>query len=114
MDNLTVGGFDQTSDDDNLIALKEVASKENFTFNEDKCHYNYTQIQLLGHLVGNRIVKPDPKRIAARKDLVVPTTKKELQRILGLFSYYAKWVEIFLTLFDHLYKLKHFHRHNMH
>ena len=42
LDNLTVGGFDQASHDENLKALKKAASKENFTFNEDKCHYNCT------------------------------------------------------------------------
>ena len=108
LDNLTVGGFDQASHDDNLKALKKAASKENFTFNEDKCHYNCTQIQLLGHLVGNGIIKPDPERIAALEDLVVPTTKKELQRILGLFSYYAKWVANFSDIIRPLVQTKTF------
>ena len=43
---------DQASHDENLCALKEAAKKENFTFNENKCQYNRSQIQLLGHLVG--------------------------------------------------------------
>jgi len=95
LDNLTVGGMDQKSHDENLIALKEAAKLENFTFNEDKCHYNRTQIQLLGHLVGDGVIKPDPDRIAALMELKPPATKKDLQRILGLFSYYAKWISKF-------------------
>ena len=79
----------------NSSALKEAAEKENFTFNENKCQYNCFQIQLLGHLVGNGEIKPDPERIAPLKDLEVPKLKKELQRILGLFSYYSKWVPNF-------------------
>ena len=92
LDNITVGRKDQKSHDDNLKALREAAEKDHFTFNKDKCQYNCTQIQLLGHLVGNGVIKLDPERIAALNDLPAPTTKKELQRILGLFSYYSKWV----------------------
>ena len=68
--------MDQASHDKNLSALKEVAKKENFTFNENKCQYDRSQIQLLGHLVGNGEIKPDPERIAPLKDLEVPKLKK--------------------------------------
>ena len=44
LDNITVGGMDQASHDENLCALKEAAKKENFTFNENKCQYNRSQI----------------------------------------------------------------------
>ena len=84
--------MDRKSHDENLKALKEAAKKDNFTFNEEKCLYNCTQIKLLGHLVENDVIKPDPERVAALNDLQQPATKKELQRILGLFSYYLKWV----------------------
>ena len=40
LDNITVGGMDQASHDENLNALKEAAKEENFTFNENKCQYN--------------------------------------------------------------------------
>ena len=89
LDNVTVGDVYQRSHHQNLKALKEAAQKEQFTFNEDKCQYNSSQIQLLGHVVGNGVIKPDPERVAVLHDLKAPQTKKELQRILGLFSYYA-------------------------
>ena len=94
--------MDQKCHDENLKALKEAAKKDNFTFNEENCLYNYTQIKLLGHLVGNSVIKPDPKRVAALNDLQQPTTKKELQRILGLFSYYSKWVSNYSALIQPL------------
>ena len=77
LDNITVGVKDQKSHDDNLKALREAAEKDHFTFNEDKCQYNCTQIQLLGHLVGNGVIKPDPKHIAALNDLPASTSCKE-------------------------------------
>ena len=98
LDNRTVRGMDQIFYNENLKALKEAAKKDNFIFNKQKCLYNCTQIKLLGHLVGNGVIKPDPERVAALNDLQQPTTKKELQRILGLFSYYSKWVPNYSAL----------------
>ena len=90
--------MDQKSHDENLKALKEAAKKNIFTFNEKKCLYNCTQIKLLGHLVGNSVIKPDPKLVAALNEVQQPTTKKELQRILGLCNYYSKWVPNYSAL----------------
>ena len=90
--------MNQISYDENLKALKEAIKKDNFTFNEEKCFYNCTQIKLLRHLVGNGIIKPNPERVAALNDLQQPTTKKELQQILSLFSYYSKWVPNYSAL----------------
>ena len=98
LDNITVRGMDQISHDENLKALKEAAKKDYFTFNEEKCLYNCTQIKLLGHPVRNGVTKPDPERVAALNNLQQPTTKKELQRILGLFSHYSKWVPNYSAL----------------
>ena len=82
LDNNTVGGMDQASHDENLNAFKEAAKKENFTFNEPKCQYNRSQIQLLGHLVGSGKIKPDSERIAPLKDLEVPKSKKNSKGFL--------------------------------
>ena len=77
--------MNQKAHDQNLQALKDAAAKEQFTFN-DKCYYNRSQIQLLWHLVGNGVIKPDPERIAALENMSEPKSKKEMQRILGQFT----------------------------
>ena len=62
LDNITVEGIDQISHDENLKALKEAAKKDNFTFSEENCFYNCTQIKLLGHhLLGKGARKPSPE-----------------------------------------------------
>ena len=76
LDNITVGGMDQKSHNENLKALKEAAKKDNFTFNKEKCFYNCTQIKLLEHLVGNGVIKPDPERVAALNDLTTTYNKE--------------------------------------
>ena len=50
---------------------------------------------MLGYLAANKQIKPDPKRLQALLDLLDPTCAKELKRVSGLFSYYAKWIPNF-------------------
>jgi len=47
---------------------------------------------MLGYLVANKEIKPDPKCLQAVLDLPEPTCAKELKRVSGLLSYYAKWI----------------------
>ena len=86
LDNNAVGGMTQQEHDDNLAALRRAAEVDQFIFNEEKSQYNCTETSLLGYRVGGRVIKPDPQRVQALQDLQMPTTKKELQRILGLFA----------------------------
>jgi len=48
-----------------------------------------------GYLVAYKQIKPDPRRLQALLDLPEPTCAKDLKRVCGLFSYYAKWIPNF-------------------
>ena len=49
-------------------------------------------VNILGYLVGNGVIKPDPERLRPLKELPPPVDSKSLKRVLGLFAYYAKWI----------------------
>ena len=51
-----------------------------------------TEINILRYCVGNGQIKPDPNRLRPLLELPPPKDAKALNRALGLFSYYAKWV----------------------
>ena len=40
-------------------------------------------------------MRPDPERVKPIINLPNPTNKKELQRVIGMFSYYAQWLPQF-------------------
>lgn len=40
-------------------------------------------------------VKPDPERLKALQELPPLTDQPALQRVLGMFAYYAKWIPEF-------------------
>ena len=49
----------------------------------------------MGYRVSHLNIRPDPERLKPLKELPVPKCKKELQRVLSMFSYYARWVPNF-------------------
>ena len=59
--------------------------------------YSATELDLLGYKVFHNTIKPDPARLQPLVNLPVPSTKKELTRCLGMFAYYARWIENFST-----------------
>ena len=92
LDNITVSGHDQADHDRKLEQLLNAASQENLSFNETKCIFSQSEIDILGYRVSHLKIKPDPERLRPLIELPQPKTKKELQRIVGMFSYYARWI----------------------
>jgi len=50
---------------------------------------------MLGNRISHNQVKPDPQRLQPLLDLPPPSTAKDLKRVLGMFSYYSKWISKF-------------------
>ena len=97
LDNITVYGVNQKDHYKNLKRLVSAAKCENVTFNEAKCSFSRTEIDLLGYRVSHHKIQPDPERLRPLLDLPLPTCKSELQRAIGMFAYYAKWILDFST-----------------
>lgn len=62
------------------------------TFNTAKCSFSQREIPFLGHIIGNRSIRPDPSRYQNLMDFPTPRTLAQLNRMIGLFAYYAKWL----------------------
>ena len=92
MDNITVGGKTQEEHDVNLAKFLKVAKDCNLTLNKDKCVYSAECINLLGYQINSGFLKPDPERAETLLKLSPPRNSKELQRVVGLFAYYAQWI----------------------
>ena len=53
------------------------------------------EVEFLGHIVGNGLIKPNAKNRHAIQDICPPSSKKEAERLYGLFSYYRKFIDNF-------------------
>ena len=95
VDNITVCGMNQEEHDINLKALYETAKKRNMTFNPSKSIISTTSIKLLGYVISQGSIKPDPDRLKPLQNLPAPNTLAEQRRIVGMFAYYSKWISKF-------------------
>ena len=95
LDNITIAGRTQSEHDVNVARFLDAIKRRNITLNEDKTISSVTEISILGYIVSNGNMKPDPERFKPLKQLPAPTNSKALKRVLGLFAYYAKWIQNF-------------------
>ena len=60
IDNATICGVNQEDHDKNVFRFREVAEKYNLTLNEKKTVLSVPEINILGHCVSHKLIKPDP------------------------------------------------------
>ena len=101
-------GADQDNHDRCWNKFKKAAREHNFTFNEEKSVFSTTKFQILGSIVENGTIKPDPQRLQPLRDLSSPHDSKSMKRALGLFSHYSKWILRFSDKISLLGKTKTF------
>jgi hypothetical protein len=94
--------------EEHIQHVKEVMKRvrdANLKLKAEKCYFTAKELQFLGHVVGKDGVKPDPEKVD--KMINYPELKniRELQGILGLFSYYRRFIKDFAQIADSLYKL---------
>lgn len=73
-------------------------SKARLTVNLAKCEFARATVTYLGRVVGQGHVAPVQAKVRAVEYFPVPTTKKELQRFLGLVGYYRSFCKNFSTV----------------
>ena len=89
LDNVTIAGIDKEDHDRKLSALRTAAEKENLTFNQEKLFIGKTN-RPSGLPYNTWVIKPDPERLKPLVNLQQPICKSNLQRVVGMFAYYAR------------------------
>jgi hypothetical protein len=60
-----------------------------------KCRFAEENIEFLGHIIGKDGIKPDPNKINKITQLKPPVNVKGVRSVLGLCSYYRKFIKDF-------------------
>ena len=93
---------------DHLEKLKEVLTiihGAQLKLSPKKCSLFQKEVQYLGHLVSAAGVSMDPKKVDTVRDWPVPKNKHEVRSLLGLCSYYRRFVKSFATIAKPLHEL---------
>lgn len=81
-----------------IRALFERLEEARLTINLAKCEFARATVTYLGRVVGQGRVAPVQVKVMAIEKFPRPTTKKELQRFLGLVGYYRIFCRNFSTV----------------
>ena len=89
---------------EDLKAVFDALDTNGLVVNRKKCVLGQTSLEFLGFHVDATGTSPLPSRVASIVEIERPTTLKELQRFLGVFNYYRRFVpkaaHILHPLFD--------------
>ncbi len=86
-------GKDQDEHDENLRRSQDVAADQQITYNHDKSIFSTRRLPILGYIIENGQIRPDPDRLRPLLELQAPHDMKSLRRILGFFSHYSQWIQ---------------------
>ncbi|MBW0464249.1 hypothetical protein O181_003964 [Austropuccinia psidii MF-1] len=94
--------------DSNLTRLERVLQKivqVNMKISLKKCHFAYTELKALGHVVSGLCLGIDQNKVEAVLWKGMPQAKKEMKLFLGFAGYYRKNIKDFARISESLYKL---------
>ena len=70
-----------------------------------KCHFARKELEYLGHVVTHEGLKTNPRLVDAVKEFPPPRNVQEVQRFLGLASYYRRFICNFARIASPLHQL---------
>ena len=70
----------------------EALGRYKFTLNDSKTIRSVSVINVLGCRVGCGVIRPDPDRLQALQIIPLPENPKALERVMGMFACYSKWL----------------------
>ncbi|MBW0549241.1 hypothetical protein O181_088956 [Austropuccinia psidii MF-1] len=91
-----------------LSRLRRVLQKivqVNMKISPKKCHFAYSELNALGHVVSGLSLGIEKNKVAAVLLKPMPQTKKEMQSFLGFYGYYRQHIKDFARIAESLYKL---------
>ena len=82
LDNVTICGHNQAHHDYNLDRFLKAAKERNLTYNSQKCTFSTRTLNILGNVISEGEIRPDPDRMKPLNDLATPSNKKALKRVI--------------------------------
>ena len=90
---------------DHLRTVFQRMREAKIKLNPNKCHIYQRQVAFLGHIVSQEGVATDPEKVRKISDSPAPQDIHQVRSVLGLFSYYRRFIPDFSEIAKPLIKL---------
>lgn len=92
MDDILIYGTNKEELHQTTVAVIDRIKDAGLTLNREKCEFGASKIKFLGHVLSEKGVEIDEEKVGAISMLREPGNKVELQRLLGMVTYLAKFI----------------------
>lgn len=86
-----------------LEIVLNILSKNNLTINPNKSKFAVSEVNYLGFEFNIKGMKPESSKVESIKNFPTPQSQKEVQRFLGMASYYRRHIKNFSEIAKPLY-----------
>nr|VZI09155.1 unnamed protein product [Spirometra erinaceieuropaei] len=92
IDDLQVASSTTEEHMEHLTTVFDRLQQFGVVLNPSKCVFGVPSLEFLGHLVDSHGIRPLPSKFAAIRDFPPPTSKRKLQRLLGMVNFYRQFL----------------------
>ena len=94
--------------EEHLRRIEEILQRlknANLVLKPSKCHFFKRQVEFLGHIVSQKGVETDPKKIKDVKEWPIPRRVRDVRSFLGLTGYYRRFIKDYGSIAKPLHEL---------
>lgn len=91
-DDILIATNDEITHDRVLKKLIHRTKAMNIKFNQDKLQYKKNEIKYIGHIFNDLGVGPVPEQVKAIFNFKNPSSRVELQKLIGIFNYLRDFI----------------------
>nr|VZI39302.1 unnamed protein product [Spirometra erinaceieuropaei] len=92
IDDLLVAGRNEEEHKEHLALVFDRLDKFDVVVNPSKCVLGVPSLEFLGHQVDSEGLRPLPSKVEAVRNFPPPTSKRQLQRFLGMVNFYRRFL----------------------
>ncbi|BHF61467.1 hypothetical protein SprV_0100444100 [Sparganum proliferum] len=92
IDDLLVASRNEEEHKEHLALVFDRLDKFGVVINPSKCVLGVPSLEFLGHQVDSEGLRPLPSKVDAVRNFPPPTSKRQLQRFLGMVSFYRRFL----------------------
>ena len=107
LDDLLIYSENEDQHFEHLERVFKKLQEANLRLNIKKCNFLKSEVQYLGFIIKEGRVSPPKEYINSLKDIRLPKSRKELEKVLGKFGYVQKFIKNFQIKARPLSKLLH-------